>query len=252
MLLRLLIVVTVVSLSLGGCASPANDPLARPDDAAMTLVYLETGPNSATNTPEQKQEIFRGHMANMQRLADEHTLIIAGPFTKPHDPTWRGIFVFDVADVDKANAIGATDPGVISGEFKLRIRPITASGSLREALRLEDEMQAELEAQGGAERKPGEPPPGLRPYVIVHAADIKRAWRGLNALAPEGPGVIWWARFRDGSDGVIVLDARKPDEVQPMLDGADMGPLVIDGWYSTQALERLPESTRMAVTFSSF
>ena len=75
--------------------------------ASMTFVYLKTGPNSASHTPEQKSEIFKGHMANMTRLRDERTLIIGGPFVQPRDKAWRGIFIFDVADVGEAEKIGA-------------------------------------------------------------------------------------------------------------------------------------------------
>jgi hypothetical protein len=43
------------------------------------LVILKTGP---TNVPEgkERQEIFKGHFANIRRLADEGKLAVAGPF----------------------------------------------------------------------------------------------------------------------------------------------------------------------------
>jgi uncharacterized protein YciI len=231
-----------VSCVFAGCAT-SQEALRRPDDAPMTLVYLDSGPNAAAHTTQQKREIFQGHMANMQRLADEGTLIIAGPFDKPRDPAWRGLFVLDVADPAEAMALAGTDPGVASGEFRLRVRPITASASLREALQLEDQMQAELNAQDGAERKPGELPPGLRGYVMLHADDIAHAWKGLAANG-AGPRIIWWARFRDGDEGVVVLDATDVQAARAALKTADLGPHGLDGWLSTRALERLPEAAR--------
>ncbi len=150
-------VLSVLIACLCGCTGAS--------EARYTLVYLKTGPNSASHTPEQKQEIFKGHMSNMQRLAKEKKLIIAGPFVKPRDTSWRGLFVFDIAGVDEANHIAATDPGVASGEFVTDIRAAHGSPSLRDALRLEDELQARLKAEGKAERKEGEPPPSLPVYL---------------------------------------------------------------------------------------
>lgn len=238
MLLNPLAALLVVACVLSACATTPRDPLARPDDAAMTLVYLQTGPNSASHTAEQKSEIFQGHMANMQRLAAEKKLIIAGPFGQPRNAAWRGIFVFDIAEVRDAEAVGATDPGVLAGEFKLVVRPITASATLREALRLEDEMQAELKRAGQPERKPGEPPSGLRRYVMMHAEDFGKACAALASA--KSPRIIWWARFRDGRDGVMVLDATDLDAAAASLRGIDVGPFGLDRWMSTKALEGLP------------
>lgn len=208
----------------------------------MTFVYLETGPNSATHTPEQKQEIFRGHMTNMQRLADEKTLLIAGPFGQPRNPSWRGIFVFDIADVKKAREIAATDPGVVALEFKTTIRPIAAPPASRDMPRLEQAMQAELKAQGQPERKAGEPPPGLRRYVMMHAEDFAKAHAALRAS--NAPRVLWAAAFRDGRDGVLILDVVDIDAASAALNAVDVGPHGLDRWMSTRSMERLTAETR--------
>lgn len=223
---------------LAGCSTMRRGCLAFPEDARMTLVYLETGPTSTTNSPEQKQEIFRGHMANMQRLAAERTLLIAGPFGQPRDPAWRGIFIFDVPEIAEAEALGATDPGVAAGEFKLRIRPIAAPAALRETLRLEEEMKAERENSPAAEPPPGGLPPGLRRYVMLHADDFARACRALSAA--DSPRVIWWARFRDDAGGVLVLDATDVAQAVEACRGLDLGPHGMDRWLSSESLERLP------------
>lgn len=222
-----------------GAAGCSTGSASRPNEAPMTLVYLLTGPNSASHSREQKGEIFKGHMANMQRLADERILLVAGPFGSPREKTWRGIFVFDVAEPAEAESIAATDPGVSSGEFAVRVRPILVSTTIRESLRLEDEMQAELRAQGEVERAPGGMPPGLRGYVMMHADDAEGARRELRARAGS-PRVIWWGRFRDGKDGVLVLDAADVAAAAAGIGEADVGPHGLDGWYSTKALEGLP------------
>jgi uncharacterized protein YciI len=231
-------------LTLSGCSSGAPPEHARPagaDTARYTLVYLVTGPTSATNTPEQKQEIFRGHMANMQRLAAEKSLILAGPFGKPTNPAWRGLFVFDVPTRARALALAQTDPGVVAGEFALEAREFDGSAALRGAPALEEAFQAELKSQGQPERKAGEPPPGIRRYAIVHAEQFAQAHRAIEGLPKErAPRVIWSGAFADSAGGVFVLDVPGPDEARAALAGADTGPVTIDLWASTASLPRLP------------
>jgi uncharacterized protein YciI len=213
----------------------------------MTLVYLITGPNSATNTREQKSEIFKGHMANIQKLADDGKLLIAGPFGKPRDPAWRGIFIFDVPTTKEAQALAGSDPGVIAGEFATIIREVEIPASVRDLPRFEKELQAELKAQGTPDRKPGEVPPAIRPYVILHTQDLPRARAALKS--PTAPRTIWWARFTDtprhqprAAQGIIVLDAATVEEARKALDQLDTGTIDCDGWYSTTSLTRLTAS----------
>lgn len=207
----------------------------------MSLIYLVTGPGSASHTPEQKQQIFAGHMANMQRLAAEKKLLIAGPFGQPRDPSWRGIFVLDTATPDKAAQLAATDPGVASGEFSIEVRRIAAPASLRETPRLEEAQKARLEqqSQGGATPPPapGSLPPGLRRYVMMHASDLARARAAIERV--NAPRVIWAASFIGGVGGVLVLDAEDPDAVSRALAGADAGVFGLDRWLSTRSLEGL-------------
>ncbi|MDX2016069.1 MAG: YciI family protein [Planctomycetota bacterium] len=236
--------VAALALAAGlfGCAGPAVTNSAEPA-ARYTLVYLVTGPTSATNTPAQKQEIFRGHMANMQRLAAEKSLILAGPFGKPTNPAWRGLFVFDVPTKAQALALASTDPGVVAGEFALEAREFDGSPALRGAPAIEDAYQAELKSQGQPERKPGEPPPGIRRYAIVHADDFTRARRAMSSLpAGHAPRVIWSGAFADSPGGVFILDVPGPDEARAALADADLGPVTIDLWASTASLPRLPAS----------
>lgn len=207
----------------------------------MSLVYLVTGPGSASHTPEQKQQIFAGHMANMQRLAAERKLLIAGPFGQPRDKSWRGIFVLDAATPEEARQLAATDPGVASGEFSIEVRRIAAPETLRETPRLEAEQKARLEQQSqrGATPPPapGSLPPGLRRYVMMHASDLERA-RTAIAKA-NAPAVIWAVSFLDDTGGVLVLDAEDPDAVSKALAGVDTGAYGLDRWLSTRSLEGL-------------
>jgi uncharacterized protein YciI len=78
------------------------------------LVILKTGPNKVAAGPE-RDEMFRGHFANMKRLSDEGKLALAGPLDGVDG--WRGLFVFSVADIEEAKKLTATDPVIIKGEM---------------------------------------------------------------------------------------------------------------------------------------
>jgi uncharacterized protein YciI len=242
-----------------GCAAPRSAPANTPPTARMTFVYLITGPTSASNTREQKSEIFKGHMANMQNLADEGKLLVAGPFAKPRDPAWRGVFIFDVPTAAQARELAASDPGVMAGEFATIIREIEIPASVRAMPDLEKHMQAELKAQGTADRKPGDPPQGIRPYVMLHTTDLLRARAALapsanapttatpTAIPPRAPAprIIWWARFADTPrEGIIVIDATSVDDARKAIDGLDAGACDLDGWYSTASLVRMTAESK--------
>lgn len=94
------------------------------DDYGMrsyVLVILKTGP---TPVPEgsARKEMFAGHFANMNRLAEEGALVLAGPFAD--DPAgWRGLFVLAVTDVEAARKLVATDPVIANGEMVAEYHP---------------------------------------------------------------------------------------------------------------------------------
>jgi uncharacterized protein YciI len=87
------------------------------DDMGMrgyVLVILKTGPNKIPAGPE-RDEMFKGHFANMKRLAAENKLVSAGPLDGVDG--WRGLFIFAVPDIEQAKKLVATDPVVIKGEM---------------------------------------------------------------------------------------------------------------------------------------
>ncbi|HQU93332.1 MAG TPA: YciI family protein [Pyrinomonadaceae bacterium] len=84
---------------------------------------LKTGPKDASiSDKKQRDEIFAGHMANIQRLADEGKLALAGPFGK-NDRTYRGLFIFNVTTVEEAQKLVETDPVVKSGMMTAELTP---------------------------------------------------------------------------------------------------------------------------------
>jgi uncharacterized protein YciI len=79
------------------------------------LVILKTGPKRMPDGPE-RDAMFAGHFANMERLAKEGKLALAGPFAKDPDG-WRGLFMFAVEGIDEAKALTETDPVIANGEM---------------------------------------------------------------------------------------------------------------------------------------
>ena len=78
------------------------------------FVVLRTGPNKVPAGPE-RTEMFAGHMANIQRLANERKLAYAGPLDGVDGA--RGIFIYAVESIHEAKALVATDPVIIKGEM---------------------------------------------------------------------------------------------------------------------------------------
>lgn len=78
------------------------------------FVVLRTGPNKVP-AGQERTDMFAGHMANIQRLANERKLAYAGPLDGVDGA--RGIFILAVDSIDDARALVATDPVIIKGEM---------------------------------------------------------------------------------------------------------------------------------------
>jgi hypothetical protein len=73
-------------------------------------------------------ELQRGHMANIERLAKEGKIIVAGPFGD--DGNWRGIFIFDCETQEEVEKLLQTDPAIAAGRMAYEIHPWwTAKGT---------------------------------------------------------------------------------------------------------------------------
>jgi uncharacterized protein YciI len=89
------------------------------DDYGMksyTFVILRTGPNK-TEDKALLAELFRSHMENINKLAGEGKLIIAGPMGK-NDKQYRGIFVLNTTDHQEAREMLKGDRAIAEGVFE--------------------------------------------------------------------------------------------------------------------------------------
>lgn len=252
------------SRSAGGAAEPAST--AATAGAEFTLVILKSGPKSGQGDQDARQKMFAGHMSNIQCLADEKRLLIAGPYAAPRDKAWRGLFVLNTGSVEEARALVATDPAVAAGEFVAEIHPMKCAAGLREVW--------SLEAAAKATRKPdANPMEGMRKYVIATCEDVDA---GLSAASKGGVRVVWCGRFEEegggkaggeekagggagapasaggaadggtekapaakpAARGVLVLDAVEVEAAKEALGDCGCG---LDGWFSTKSLLGLKE-----------
>lgn len=132
----LLLALPAVSQGQGSAATarPAFDPeLARSvgaDELGMrryVLVVLKTGPRRVPDGPA-RDEMFRGHFANINRLSAAGNLVLAGPLDGVDG--WRGLFVLAAADLDAARAMVADDPVVVEGEMVAEYHTFYGSAAL--------------------------------------------------------------------------------------------------------------------------
>ena len=93
------------------------------------LCILKTGPNDAEIKGDQRKEIFAGHFANINALAAEGKLSLAGPFGK-NERSYRGLYVFNVATVEEAEKLVVLDPAVKAGVFVAELTPWYGSAAV--------------------------------------------------------------------------------------------------------------------------
>lgn len=93
------------------------------------MVMLYRGKKAHKIPKDQLPGIQAGHMANINRLAKEGKLLVAGPFGD--DTDLRGIFILDCETVEEARLLVDTDPAVIAGRLRAEYHPWwTAKGTV--------------------------------------------------------------------------------------------------------------------------
>ena len=108
----------------------------------FVLAILKTGPNDASVTGKERADVFKGHIANIQRLAGEGKLAVAGPLGE-NTNGFRGIFVFNVATVEEAKTFTETDPVVKAGVMTVDYFPWYASAALTEVNKIHEKIALE-------------------------------------------------------------------------------------------------------------
>lgn len=86
------------------------------------FVMLTKGERRSEITDTAKiNDIQRGHMANINRLAEMGKIVVAGPFGD--NGNWRGIFIFDCHTEEEVKELLNTDPAIKLGRLAYEIHP---------------------------------------------------------------------------------------------------------------------------------
>lgn len=94
---------------------------------SYVLVILKTGPRKMADG-EARKEMFKGHFANMERLAKDKKLALAGPLDGVDG--WRGVFVIAAPDIEQARSYVETDPVIVNGEMVAEYHKFFSSAGL--------------------------------------------------------------------------------------------------------------------------
>lgn len=124
--------VVLASLLLPGLASseePQKKSVRDRDERGMRTYYMGFLTRGSKWTPEVTDEtraLQKAHIANIERLARDGRLLIAGPFSyepSDADQSLRGIFIFDTETRAEAEELAKTDPAVKAGRLAIRVIP---------------------------------------------------------------------------------------------------------------------------------
>jgi uncharacterized protein YciI len=111
------------------------------DDYGMkkyVMAFLKTGKTVIQDTAERRK-LQMAHLKNIQRLAAEGKLIVAGPFLD--EQSIEGIFIFNVESVEEARTLTATDPAIKAGTLEMELHPWYGSAALAETPSLHMKIQ---------------------------------------------------------------------------------------------------------------
>jgi uncharacterized protein len=80
-------------------------------------------------------QLFVGHMENINKLANDGKLVVAGPFLK-NDKEYRGLFILNVKTIEEAQKLLQTDPCIKEKIFEAELTPWYGSAALSEYLKI--------------------------------------------------------------------------------------------------------------------
>ena len=83
-----------------------------------TIVFLNKKPDADHIGKEATAKLMEGHMANINRLANEGKLLAAGPFDGG-----GGLFILNTSSLDEAESWVSTDPAVQARRWNLELLP---------------------------------------------------------------------------------------------------------------------------------
>ncbi len=102
------------------------------------IAFLKQGPDSNQN-PAEAEKLQQAHLKNIMRMADEGTLILAGPFMDGGN--LKGIYIFNVTTIEEAKKLTETDPAIKAGRLSMDLRPWYGSAALMEVMKIHKALE---------------------------------------------------------------------------------------------------------------
>jgi uncharacterized protein YciI len=106
------------------------------------LVLLKSGPNNEQDSVK-RAKMFAGHFSNMNKMAEEKKLIVAGPLDN-NEQAYRGIFILDVPGFEEAKTLLDNDPTVKEKIFEPEYYHWYGSAALPEYLDVDKKLRESL------------------------------------------------------------------------------------------------------------
>jgi uncharacterized protein YciI len=103
------------------------------------LVILKTGSNAITDK-EKLNELFKGHMSNINKLVQSGKLVVAGPLGK-NDKQYRGIFILNAKTPEEVNTLLEGDPALKEKLMEVEIFPWYGSAALPKYLEYHEKIE---------------------------------------------------------------------------------------------------------------
>lgn len=132
LILSLAFIFSVVSLSFA--QEKYDDALAKKlgaDEYGMkkyVIAFLYRGDRVSEYSETERNEIQKGHMANIAKLAEAGKMVLAGPFFGNEE--LRGLFFFAVESLEEAKVLTESDPAVKAGVLKMDLKEWYGSAAL--------------------------------------------------------------------------------------------------------------------------
>ena len=102
-------------------------PVNTKSSESYVFAFLYRGPNR--DRPQVEADALqKAHLENINRLAEEGKLVLAGPFFGDDD--LRGIYIFNVESIAEAEALTNTDPAIQAGSLRMELKEWYGSAAL--------------------------------------------------------------------------------------------------------------------------
>lgn len=104
------------------------------------MAFLKRGPNRNQDSLTAAN-LQKAHLENITRLAEEGTLVLAGPFMDNGEI--RGIYIFNVATIEEARKLTESDPAIKAGRLIMELHPWYGSAAVKEINAIHNQLSKE-------------------------------------------------------------------------------------------------------------